>query len=365
MNQLNFKFPKVELSPALTLEVIPELISDINCKKPLIITDSGIRKAGLSDKLTEILDKAGVSYNIFDEIKENPTIKNVRNALECCDNYNNDILIGLGGGSSMDVAKSTAMLATNRNLFSDFNYHNRPLPVIACPTTAGTGAEVSDSAVLSDEKGKKVSLIHENISADFAVLDPQLVSTLPKKLAVSIGVDALDHHLAHYLSTSVTPISGAINEAGIGIILRNLVAFANDRTNLKAAQNMQLAATMGGMAFAHPRLGICHALAHGLSELFNIPHSIGIYLFLPLSLKYNRSYITSKLNKLGKLLQIEDGSVLDNSIEYFMCAIKRIYNISDDLPGTLKDLGLSTNDIPAITKIALTRGHCKVNPRPA
>jgi alcohol dehydrogenase len=261
----------------------------------------------------------------------------------------------------MDVAKTVAVRVTNdldiRTLEGPDKFRNDPLPVIAVPTTAGTGSEVTPFAVITNRQQKyKLTIISQRIIPKVAVLDPKLIANLPASIAASTGLDALTHAIESYTSLFGSIYSDAFAEKAIDLIGNNLRRFVANRKNEEAAGAMLIASLFAGLAFAHARLGNAHAMAHPLSGFFDVPHGVANAILLPYIMEYNRIAVPEKFERIAQLLGEEwtsDGAVL---------AVKKL-NSDLGIPHTLSEVGVQAEAIEAMTADAMKSGNVLANPR--
>ncbi|MCG8687452.1 MAG: iron-containing alcohol dehydrogenase, partial [Desulfobacterales bacterium] len=257
-----------------------------------ITADKGIVESGLVDKIVAPFDQEGVNYTVFSDFEANPSVEAIENGSKVFKESKCDVLIGIGGGSSMDTAKGIAILATNPGPLQDYEgpekIPNPVPPIVAVPTTAGTGAEVTATTVLSDHARKyKLSIRSGHLIPVIAVLDPSLLSSLPPKMIAATGMDALVHAIEAYISVMASPITEHLSLGAIKTISENLRLFYANPENNEAAGNMLLASTMAGIAFANARVGCVHALAHSLGGFYNMPHGLACSTLLAPSIEYN------------------------------------------------------------------------------
>lgn len=264
----------------------------LGAKNVLIITDSFLASSPIYEKVTKSLEEAGVPYITYDKVRPNPRTTDCDETCELAKAEGANVLIGLGGGSSMDQAKTTAALVTNGGKCVDWDYvelPNRMLPTICIPTTAGTGSEVTFCAVITDEEKKyKMSVMDVyNLRPDVAIADPELLLSLPPFLTASTGVDALTHAIEAYTCQVSQPITDALALHAIELIGQNLVEAVENGSNLQARENMLNASLMAGAAFINSNVGAVHAISETIGAWYDTPHGVGNSIFLPYIMEYN------------------------------------------------------------------------------
>lgn len=341
-------------------------VKELGVKKALIVTDKGVVKAGLLSKVEEPLKEAGIEVGVFDEVEPNPSVETVKKAAEIAKDY--DILVGLGGGSSIDTAKGAGILVTNGGEIEQYEGINLvkvpPMPLVAVPTTAGTGAEATPFAVITDKKRDWKFAVGSpyNIPC-LAVCDPDLTLTLPAHLTASTGMDALTHAIEGYTALANQPISEALALKAIELIGGNLrAAVARGELNKEARYNMMLGSTMAAMAFTNTILGICHSMAHPLGGLFNIGHGVANAICLPVIMEYNLIGNPEKFKNIAIAMgeNVEGLSLLEAASK----AVDAVKKLSKDIGiPRLSELGVKEEDLPKLAEEAMKGGDRSVNPR--
>jgi alcohol dehydrogenase len=262
--------------------------------KILFVIDPGLLKLGISDEIVSSFSKRGFDYIIFDALEPNPTAETVEEGAKIARNERVATVIAIGGGSAIDTAKGITVRATNEGYIMDYSREgNRtvtvsPLPLIAIPSTAGTGSEVTSVSVLTDTKQqRKLVVASPSICPKIAVLDPQITQSLPAKLTAETGLDALTHAIEAYITLNDEPITDALAMGAIKIIAKYLCLAVANGNNLEARSQMLLASTMAGMAFGNAGLGIVHSTAHSLGGKLNISHGLANAIMLPYCMEFN------------------------------------------------------------------------------
>ena len=273
---------------------IATVIKSGNYKKVLVCSDPDLLKFGVTKKVTDVLDENGIPYDIYSDIKPNPTIENVTHGVEAFKASGADVIVAVGGGSSMDTAKAIGIIATNPE-FSDVRSlegvaptKHKSAPIIAVPTTAGTGSEVTAFSVITDHsRDYKLTVFSYELLPEYAILDPELLISAPASVAAACGIDAFIHAEEAYISTAASPFSDAMAEKAMELIGKNIRRFVARRTDLEAAEAMLTGSLFAGIAFSYARLGNVHAMSHPVSAFFDVPHGVANAVLLPVIAEYN------------------------------------------------------------------------------
>ena len=274
-------------------EVLAEEITKRGFKKIFLVSDKSLVQAGVAAKVEEELKKANIDYNLYSEIKPNPTIKNVLDGVEACKQAGADLIVAVGGGSSMDTAKGISIVMTNpdradiKSLNGLSNTVNRGMPLIAMPTTAGTAAEVTINYVITDEERKiKMVCVDPHDIPIIAIVDTELMASMPKGLAASTGLDALTHAVEGYITKAHNLMSDMFHMEAIKLIFANLTKAVNDK-DPDAIEKIGYAQYIAGMGFSNVGLGIVHSMAHQLGAVYDTPHGIANAMLLPTVMRFN------------------------------------------------------------------------------
>jgi alcohol dehydrogenase class IV len=337
-------------------------------KKAFIVADKGVVESGVVQKIISGFDETGISYIVFSDFEANPRITSIESGSIVFKENKCDVLVGVGGGSSMDAAKALAILVTNPGPLQDYEGPDKiinPVPqIIAIPTTAGTGTEVNGSTVLTDHERKyKLSIRSTYLYPTMALLDPSLLCSLPPKVIAATGMDALIHAIESYISLGASPITEQLALASIGSIADNLRLFYANPGNLEAAGSMLLASTMAAMSFGNARLGCIHALAHSLGGLYNLPHGVTCTVLLPHAMEHNLISDPDKFSKIASVMgeEIVGLSRID-AAKRSISAVKKL--ISDlELPVHFRELSVKEEDVPQIVENAIKTGIHLSSPR--
>ena len=274
-------------------EVLAEEIQKRGFEKVFLVSDQSLVEAGVTTKIEEELKKANIEYTLYSKIKPNPTIKNVLDGVKSCKKSNADVIVAVGGGSSIDTAKGISIIMTNpkrkdvKSLNGLSNTENRGMPIIAMPTTAGTAAEVTINYVITDEDRKiKMVCVDPNDIPIVAIIDTELMESMPKSLAASTGLDALTHAVEGYITKAHNLMSDMFHMQAIKLIFENLEKAVNTKDPI-AVEKMGYAQYIAGMGFSNVGLGIVHSMAHQLGAVYDTPHGIANAMLLPTVMRFN------------------------------------------------------------------------------
>ena len=340
----------------------------LGAKRSLVVTGRNIAKSGLVEKVAEPLKAEGIEVDVFDEVMPDPTVKLVGEGTNIVRNGNYDVIVGLGGGSNIDAAKAMSVMANNPGTICDYEgsveFETPPMPIIAVPTTAGTGSEVTYSSVMTDtDRDYKFVVWSSMITAKVAILDPQMPATCPTIARIAAGMDALTHAVESYLSKTNNPYSESLALSSIKLISENLRIAVADPTNTEAMANMQLAANMAGMAFTNTRLGIVHAIALPPSALFHVPHGIANAILLPYGMEFNLIGNPKKFVDIAYAMgENVDGFTLMEAASFAVDAVRDLA-VDIGAPQTLGGVGATEDAIPKMAEDGMKSGHLAVNPR--
>ena len=363
MQNMNWNYPTTIWFGENRYKDIQEACSSINIQNPLIVTDPGLLNTDLIEKLNKSLKS---QTKIYSDVQGNPTGSNVTNGVKVLLEGNHDGVIAIGGGSAMDVGKGIAFLAHQTKPLWDFEDigdlwmkadSKSILPIIALPTTAGTGSEVGRAAVFLNEETKKKKIIfHPKMLPQIAILDPILSLGLPKNVTAGSGMDALAHCIEAFSSPFYHPMAEGTAVEGIRLVKENLQEVYNDGGNVIARANMLVASMMGAAAF-QKGLGAVHSVTHPVNSLYNSHHGTTNGTVMPFVLEYNRSAIESKFDRLGRYINISGG--LDGIIDW-VNNLKKEMNI----PHSLQDMGVQLGDEEKLSKLAFEDPSTGGNPLP-
>lgn len=337
-------------------------------KKAFVCSDPDLVKFGVTAKVLKVLDDNGFSYELYSNIKPNPTIENVQTGVEAFKNAGTDYLIAIGGGSSMDTAKAIGIIINNpefadvRSLEGVADTKNPAVPIIAVPTTAGTAAEVTINYVITDaEKNRKMVCVDPHDIPVVAVVDLDMMSSMPKGLTAATGMDALTHAIEGYITAGAWELSDMFHLKAIEIIAKSLRG-AVDNTP-EGREGMALGQYIAGMGFSNVGLGIVHSMAHPLGALYDTPHGVANAIILPTGMEYNAPATGEKYRDIAKAMGVE-GTEKMTQDEYRKAAIDAVKKLAADvgIPADLKDI-VKSEDIPFLAQSAYDDACRPGNPR--
>ncbi len=338
---------------------LAQTVKDFKGSNVFLVIDPGLVKAGLIKTITAPLKKAKIPFTVYDKIDPEPGLKLADRGKTLAKKAGCDCVVGVGGGSAMDVAKAIAILLTNNGKAEKYlglGLIKKPgVPKIMVPTSSGTGAEVTFTAVFINEKtGSKGGMNGDPLYPDAAILDPELTLSLPPHVTAFTGIDALTHALEAYTSTQAHPISEMYSLEAIELIAKNLPqAYANGN-NIEARSAMLMGSLLGGKALATAGVGLVHAMAYPMGGMFGIPHGLANAVLLPYVVEYN---LIGNMEKFAVLAQILGQNIDDLTLrESATLCVDALFDLNDDveIPGTLDDLDIPFDSIPEMAKIALT-----------
>lgn len=356
----------IEFGPG-ALARLPALVQDASGKRALVVGDPGIAKAGLLDRVVGALG-AAVPVTTFTDVESDPDARSVDAGVQLARSRDCDVIIGVGGGSAMDVAKAIGIMLTNPGNIRDYagmGKVGKPgVPVIAIPTTSGTGSELTIWSVLSDAERKLKFGVGSVLNcARVALLDPELTLSLPPAITAATGIDALTHALESYVNTATQPISEAMSEQSMALIARSLRLAVAQPGNRQARADMLLASTIAAMAFNSTRLGLAHAFAMPLGSRFHIPHGLANAIMLPVVMRFN---LPGNLPKFARIAEIFGepvaGLALREAAERSVSAIERLKS-DIGIAAKLRDFGMTEADVHEVAAEAMLSGNVAVNPR--
>ena len=336
-------------------------------KKALVCSDPDLLKFGVTAKVTTLLDNAGLEYEIYSNIKPNPTIENVQMGVEALHNAKADYLIAIGGGSSMDTAKAIGIIDKNpefadvRSLEGVADTKNRCTPIFAVPTTAGTAAEVTINYVITDaQNDRKMVCVDVHDIPVVAFVDPDMMSTMPKGLTAATGMDALTHAIEGYITKGAWQLSDMFHLKAIEIIAKSLRG-AVDNT-AEGREGMALGQYIAGMGFSNVGLGLVHSMAHPLGALYDTPHGIANAIILPTVMEYNAAYTGEKYRDIAQAMGVDTTGMTVE--EYRKAAVDAVKQLSKDvgIPENLNEI-VKEEDLDFLSKSALADACCPGNPR--
>lgn len=349
---------------------LPGVVRRLGFTKALVVTDKGLMKFGVAKMVLDELDANSIAYEIFDDVKPNPTVTNVKAGIEACKAAAADFIIAIGGGSAMDTAKGIGIVCNNPE-FSDIvslegvaDTKKKSLPIIALPTTAGTAAETTINYVIIDETNhKKMVCVDPNDIPAVAIVDAELMYSLPKSLTAATGMDAMTHAIEGYITKAAWEMSDMFEIKAIEMIYKYLPIAVNEPQNPEGRNGMAVAQYIAGMAFSNVGLGVDHGMAHPLSALHDVPHGVACAMLLPVVMRFNAAAAKPKYVEIAKACGVyQEGMSIDEAVD---AACKAIEDLSKlvGIPQHLTDLGINEQDIPALAEQAIVDVCTPGNPR--
>ena len=337
-------------------------------KKAFVCSDPDLIKFNVTKKVTDLLDKEGLEYEIYSDIKANPTIENVQSGVEAFKKSGADYIIAIGGGSSMDTSKAIGIIIANpefedvRSLEGLSPTKNPCVPIFAVPTTAGTAAEVTINYVITDvEKKRKFVCVDPHDIPVVAFVDPDMMSSMPKGLTASTGMDALTHAIEGYTTKGANVITDMFNLKAIELIAKSLRGAVENTA--EGREGMAIGQYLTGMGFSNCGLGIVHSMAHGLGALYDTPHGVANAIILPTVMEYNADAVGEKLRDVAKAMGVE-GTEKMSEAEYKKAAVDAVKKLSEDvgIPKDLKEI-VKPEDVDFLSQSAMDDACRPGNPR--
>ena len=350
-------------------EVLPQEIKRLGLKKAFVSTDKDLIKFGVADKVLSVLDKAGIPYVVFSDIKPNPTVSNVNAGVKAFAESGADFILAIGGGSSIDTSKAIGII-TNNPEFSDVvslegvaPTQKKSVPIIALPT-AGTAAEVTINYVITDEVNeKKMVCVDPNDIPAIAIVDAELMYTLPKGLTASTGLDALTHAIEGLITKGAWEMSDMFEIKAIEMITRYLETAVFEPTNGEARNGMAVAQYIAGMAFSNVGLGVVHGMAHPLGAIFDIPHGVANALLLPIIMEFNAPAALDKYVEIAKAMTVyKEGMSQEEAARAAVDAVRAL-SVRVGIPQHLSELGIKESDLDKLATAAIADVCTPGNPR--
>lgn len=351
------------------IEEIPNIIKTAGYKKIFVSTDNGLVKAGVSSLVTDLLEKNDIPYALFSDVKPNPTIENVQAGVKAFKESGADAIVAIGGGSAQDTAKAIGIIITNPE-FADVKSlegvaptKNHAVPTIAVPTTAGTAAEVTINYVITDtEKERKFVCVDEHDIPMYAVVDPQMMMSMPEALTASTGMDALTHAIEGYTTKAAWEMTDMFHLEAIKLIAENLRGAV--KKDPKAKENMALAQYVAGMGFSNVGLGIAHSIAHTFSAHYDTPHGVACAVMLPVVMEFNKEYTGEKFREIARAMGVKGVDEMSQE-EYRQAAIDAVKQLGKDvgIPDYIN--GLKEEDVEQLAKDSAADACAPGNPRDA
>lgn len=342
--------------------LLERYLNNFSARKILLVTDTGIISSGWIDEITELLESKNINYVLYSNVHSNPRTEEVREGAELYDKENCDVIVAMGGGSPMDCAKGIGIVSSNKKDIEEFEGVDRVImpspPLICIPTTAGSSADVSQFAIISDRKRKvKMAIISKKLVPDVALIDPVPTVTVDPYMTACTGFDILSHAMEAYVSNASSPITDVHSLEAIKLFASNMEGMIRDTNNLKLRGNLMLASLHAGLAFSNASLGLVHAMAHSLGGFKDLPHGECNALLLEYVVNFNFDSQPDRYIRIAKSLGIDEQNKfgLINGIKHF----KHVTGVNR----TLKEIGVEEEDIPMLAEIAMNDSCIVTNPK--
>lgn len=349
---------------------LPEVVKRLGKTKALVVTDPGLIKFGVAGKVTEVLDAASIPYEVFSDVKPNPTVSNVQHGIDAYKASGADFIIAIGGGSAIDTAKGIGIVINNPE-FADIvslegcaPTRHKSVPIVALPTTAGTAAETTINYVIIDEqKQKKMVCVDPNDIPAVAIIDAELMYSLPPALTAATGMDALTHAIEGYITKGAWSMSDMFEIEAIRMISASLPTAVAEPSNAEARNTMAVAQYIAGMAFSNVGLGLVHGMAHPLGSLFDVPHGVANALLLPTIMEFNMPCCLDKYPAIARAMGVNTDGMNAEEASKAACQAVKDLAIKVGIPQHLTELGITRNDIPRLAQQAIEDVCTPGNPR--
>ncbi|OMF93059.1 iron-containing alcohol dehydrogenase [Paenibacillus sp. FSL R7-0337] len=359
--------PSINIMGKGCLKDIAPYIQELNLQKALVVTDKFLMKSGIAGRLLAVLDEAGIQYVVYDEVKPNPTCKNVHDGVEFLKQHECDYLISIGGGSPQDTAKAIGIVATNGGHIAEYEgvhkSKNKSLPIVAVNTTAGTSSEVTINYVITDEERKiKMVMVDKNSIATISVNDPELMVDKPAALTAATGMDALTHAIEALVTPGAYPVTDATALAAVELIFANLARTVTNGHDIEAREQMVYAIFLGGLAFNNAGLGYVHAMAHQLGGVYDLPHGVCNAMLLPYVEEENAKHVPEKFRAIARAAGMQtEGRSDKECADYVIESIKALSK-EVGIPAKLSELGVAEVDLDLLAENAMKDACAPGNP---
>lgn len=353
-------------------KVIAEEVAKRGYKKALVVTDKDLVKFGVAAQVTDVLKAAGIPFEMFDEVKPNPTVKNVKNGIAAFKAAGADFIVAIGGGSSMDTSKAVGIIINNPE-FADVtslegvaNTKKKSVPVIALPTTAGTAAEVTINYVITDEENvKKMVCVDPNDIPTLAIIDPELMLSMPRGLTAATGMDALTHAIEGLITLGAWEMSDMFEIKAIEMIAKWLPKAVENPSDIEARDGMATAQYIAGMAFSNVGLGLVHGMAHPLGAYYDIPHGVANALLLPFVMEYNKEAAKAKYRTIAEAMGVDTSAMDDDQAAQAAVDAVKALAVKVRIPQHISELGVPESGLPTLAQAAFNDVCTPGNPRKA
>lgn len=338
--------------------------------RAFVVTDKDLIRFGVAGKVTGVLDEAGIAYEIFSDLKPNPTVKNVQAGVEAFRRSGADAIVAIGGGSAMDTAKAVGIIAANPafgdvvSLEGTAPTANRSVPVFALPTTAGTAAEVTINYVITDEANtKKMVCVDPKDIPAVAIIDAELMAAMPRGLTAATGMDALTHAIEGYITKGAWTLTDMFELKAVELIARWLPAAVENGADTEAREGMAVAQYIAGMGFSNVGLGLVHGMAHPLGAFYDIPHGVANALLLPYVMQYNMESSLVKFGDVACAMGVDTAGMDTRQAAQAAVDAVRALAVRVGIPQRLSSLGVREEDLPRLAASALADVCTPGNPR--
>ena len=368
MDSFSFTIPQNIKVGAGTLDLLPDLAKELGKSKGYIISGPHLNKIGMVAKCRKALKNAGMESECFTETEGNPSTDTVVKATEGFKKSKADFIVAFGGGSPLDVAKAVAVLATYGGNIVDYEGAGKVMgpvvPMIAIPTTAGTGSEVTAFSVITDHsRNYKLTVVSNYLLPAYVILDPDLIATVPANTAAACGIDAMVHALEAYISKAASPFSDIFAREALRLIGGSIRDYVADRSNPAACESMMVGSLFAGIAFSHARLGNVHAMSHPLSAYFDVPHGVANAILLPTVVDFNKDAADpEKYRYIYGCISKDMGADINFTPDMLAAEI-RMLNYELGILPTLSDIGVTSDKFEQMADDALKSGNIQCNPQ--
>lgn len=367
MKEFSFSIPQQVKVGAGCLKSLPELAGKLGKSKAYILSGPHLYKTGVVTKCQDMLKEVNIESDYFTAIEANPSTDTVKKAAAGYKESGADFIVAIGGGSPLDVAKAVGVVVTYGGEIADYEGGGKvpgPItPIIAIPTTAGTGSEVTAFSVITDHKRNyKLTVAGNELIPAYALLDPELITTVPQKTAAACGVDAFVHALEAYISLAASPFSDIFAKEALKLIGANIRAYVADTTNIAACEAMITGSLFAGIAFSHARLGDVHAMSHPVSAYFDVAHGVANAILLPTVVDFNEEAAGAKYEYIYECITDESERAEKFEGKLLVEALRKL-NEDLGIPVTLQEVGVKKECFDAMADDAMKSGNILVNPR--
>lgn len=368
MDSFSFTIPQNIKFGAGTLDLLPDLAKELGKSKGYIISGPHLNKIGMVAKCRKALKNAGMESECFTETEGNPSTDTVVKATEGFKKSKADFIVAFGGGSPLDVAKAVAVLATYGGNIVDYEGAGKVMgpivPMIAIPTTAGTGSEVTAFSVITDHsRNYKLTVVSNYLLPAYVILDPDLIATVPANTAAACGIDAMVHALEAYISKAASPFSDIFAREALRLIGGSIRDYVADRSNPAACESMMVGSLFAGIAFSHARLGNVHAMSHPVSAYFDVPHGVANAILLPTVVDFNKDAADpEKYRYIYGCISKDMGADINFTPDMLATEI-RMLNYELGILPTLSDIGITSDKFEQMADDAMKSGNIQCNPQ--